>query len=506
MPSLGGLSKDIDPATVSGSSFTVACPAGTPVLADASYDAATRVATLIPAAALPAGTVCVATLSTAIRDTSGIPLAAAYVWSFVTAIPFDAVRPTVTLTVPAANATAVPINTAITATFSEDMNPATISATSFTVVNSTLGTAVVGSVAYSATSRTAIFTPTTPATLPNNTRFTATVTTAATDLAGNALEASHVWSFTTAALPDTTAPTVTLAVPAPNATTVPNNTAVTATFSEDMNATTISGATFTLVNTTLGSAVPGVVSYSATSRTAIFTPNTPATLAPNSQFTVTVTTGVADLAGNNLAANFVWTFTTVALPDTTRPTVTVTVPAAGATAVASNTAITATFSEAMNPADHLGDDFHPRQHRPWHRRSWHCQPLRHEPDGDLYAHHTSHAGRQHAVHRDGHDGCSRPGGQHPRRELCVDLHHRGAARHDTADGDVDGACARCHGSPQQHRGHGDLQRADEPRDDLGAELHGRQHQHWNGRRRDGQLFGSGADGDLWSGGCGAGKQ
>ncbi|MEO8524680.1 MAG: Ig-like domain-containing protein [Caldimonas sp.] len=350
-------SKDIDPASVTGTSFSLACPAGTPVLASVSYDAATRVATLIAAAALPATTVCVATLTTAIRDTTGFAMVADFAWSFVTASAADTTPPTVTLTVPAPGATAVANNTAITATFSEDMNATTITATSFTVVNSALGTPVAGSVAYSSAGRTAIFTPTTPATLASNTQFTGTITTAATDLAGNALAASYVWSFTTAALPDTTRPTVTLTVPAAGATAVPNNTAITATFSEDMNPTTITGATFTLVNSTLGAAVPGVVSYSATSRTAIFTPSTPATLAANSQFTATITTGASDLAGNGLAANFVWTFTTAALPDTTRPTVTVTVPAPGATAVANNTAITATFSEDMNPATISGSTF-----------------------------------------------------------------------------------------------------------------------------------------------------
>lgn len=350
-------SKDIDPASVTATSFTLACPAATPVAAAVSYDAATRVATLIPAAALPTASLCVATLTTAIRDSSGLPLAAAFTWSFVTASAADTTAPTVILTVPVPNGTAVPNNTAVTATFSEDMNAATISATTFTLVDSTLGTPVAGSVTYSATGRTAIFTPTLPSTLAANTLFTATVTTAATDLAGNGLAANFVWTFTTAVLPDTTRPTVSLAVPTPGATAAPNNTAITASFSEDMNPLTISGSSFTLVNTALGTAVPGNVSYSATSRTAIFTPSTPATLALNTAFTATVTTVAADLAGNGLATNFVWTFTTAALPDTTRPTVTVTLPAPGATAVANNTAITATFSEDMNPATISGSTF-----------------------------------------------------------------------------------------------------------------------------------------------------
>jgi hypothetical protein len=350
-------SKAMAGETITAASFLLACPAVTPVSASVSYNESTRVATLTPRAALPPGSLCVATVTTAVLDTMGFALASNFTWSFVTASAADLTRPTVVLTVPAAGASDVGNNTAITATFSEDMNPASISGSSFRLVNDTLGAAVPGTVTYSATGRTAVFTPTGPATLAANSQFTATVTTGATDLAGNALAANVAWTFTTAALPDSTRPTIVLTLPAAGATAVANNTAITATFSEDMNPASVSGSSFSLVNNTLGVAVPGTVTYSATSRTAIFTPTTPATLAASSQFTATVTTAAADLAGNALAANFVWTFTTAALPDTTRPSVLVTVPAANATAVASNTAITATFSEDMNPASISGRSF-----------------------------------------------------------------------------------------------------------------------------------------------------
>ena len=42
----------------------------------------------------------------------------------------------------------------------------------------------------------ATFTPSAP--LADNTTYTATLTTAITDVAGNALAADHVWTFTTA--------------------------------------------------------------------------------------------------------------------------------------------------------------------------------------------------------------------------------------------------------------------------------------------------------------------
>jgi hypothetical protein len=61
--------------------------------------------------------------------------------------------------------------------------------------------------------------------------------------------------------------------------------------------------------------------------------------------------GVADEAGNALAVDEVWSFTTVALGgDTTPPTVTGVGPTDGATDVAVNTVVTATFDEAMDVA------------------------------------------------------------------------------------------------------------------------------------------------------------
>ncbi len=308
------------PATLTTSSFTLACPAGTPVAASVSYDAATQVATLTPSAALTANTLCVATVTTAAQNTSGLPLSSNYSWSFTTTGSADATRPTVSVTTPANAEPAAPNNTRVSASFSEAMNPTTINGTSFTLTNSTLGTAVAGTVSYSVASRTATFTPTTPALLPNNTLFTATITTGATDLAGNALggnravlpaAGNHVWTFTTSAVSDSTAPTVTTINPADGATAVCLTRVVSATFSEPMNAATITPSTFTVTNG--GVAVAGSVSYDAASRVASFTTTSAAGFAPSTAFVVTIrsgSAGVMDLAGNALATNRVWSFTT----------------------------------------------------------------------------------------------------------------------------------------------------------------------------------------------------
>ena len=97
---------------------------------------------------------------------------------------------------PASDATGVAVNAAINATFSEAMDPSTITTANVTVTGPG-GTPVTGTVAYLAASNTATFTP--AGHLAVSTLYTATITTGATDLAGNALGSNHVWSFTTAA-------------------------------------------------------------------------------------------------------------------------------------------------------------------------------------------------------------------------------------------------------------------------------------------------------------------
>src|SRR4029077_4379741 len=112
-------------------------------------------------------------------------------------------------------ATGVAINEKIAVTFSEPMDPATITRATFALKRSALkqgsneegedeSEGVRGTVRYAGV--TATFTP--ARYLAPNTTYTARVRRQAKDVAGNALANDFVWSFTTGATLDTTAPTV----------------------------------------------------------------------------------------------------------------------------------------------------------------------------------------------------------------------------------------------------------------------------------------------------------
>src|SRR3990172_4666003 len=245
----------------------------------------------------------------------------------------DTTAPTVSSTNPANNAIAVAINPAITATFSESMDASTITAATFTLDNGASGT-----VTYDPANMIATLTPANS--LAYSTTYTATITTGVMDLAGNALAGSYTWTFTTGTAPDTTPPLVSSTSPANNAADVAVNTSISASFSETMDAGTITTATFTITGVT------GTVAYTGT--TATFTPT--GNLAYSTTYTATITTGVKDLAGNTMAGNYTWTFTTGVAPDTTPPLVSSTSPADDAADVAVNTSIIASFSETMDAA------------------------------------------------------------------------------------------------------------------------------------------------------------
>ena len=157
---------------------------------------------------------------------------------------------------------------------------------------------------YNSATNTATFRPSAP--LANNTNYTVTVTTGVTDLAGNHLAAQSVTTFTTAL--DTTAPTILSTSPANGATGIVVSSVVTVTFSEAMDLTTINGTNIKLSVTSPSSSVAGIVSYNTTSHVATFTPTS--ALTANTNYTATVTTGVKDAAGNPLAINGSFTFTT----------------------------------------------------------------------------------------------------------------------------------------------------------------------------------------------------
>ncbi|NRQ40589.1 Ig-like domain-containing protein, partial [Nonomuraea sp. NN258] len=237
--------------------------------------------------------------------------------------PIDQTPPTITETRP--DGSSVPVDTAITVTFSEPVWGANIA------LKDSAGTAVQGTTALDAAKKVLTFTP--AQALRHATTYSVEVN-GATDVDGQEV-APLLWQFTTEV--DVTPPTVTSTEPSADAVNVPLQTAVKVTFSEPVTDTVIG------VKDGSGADVPGSVSADR-GKVWAFTPDAP--LKWNGTYAVQVS-GAKDTSGNTMAS-YSWSFATVT--DTAAPTVAQVSPVAGATGASVKTKVVVTFSEAVSDA------------------------------------------------------------------------------------------------------------------------------------------------------------
>src|SRR3984957_16287451 len=160
------LNEPVAPMTGTAS-MTVTCAApcvnatGTVTL-DATHTVATF--TLTPGTALATATLYTGKITGATALSSGTAMARPYTWQFPTVgTPPALTRPQVPVTAPATTVpgptAGAPSNTAISATFTKNMAPATITGASFTVTCTAPCVSPTGTVNYSVGARTVVFRP-----------------------------------------------------------------------------------------------------------------------------------------------------------------------------------------------------------------------------------------------------------------------------------------------------------------------------------------------------------
>jgi hypothetical protein len=227
--------------------------------------------------------------------------------------------PFITAATPASGAIQVSPSTPVTVTFSEALDPTTVT-TSTVVLKDANGNAVPAAVSYNASTFTATLTPN--AALAGDAVYTVSVLGGSSgpvikDQYGNAMLATTSWSFQT----DGPAPVVNATTPAAGATGVSTAANVTVTFSHPMDPTTLTASTIFLKDSG-GNLVPAVLTYDPTSFTATLTPN--GFLATGATYTATVLggsgTAVKDINGRPLASTLTFSFTASPQP-TLSPTI-----------------------------------------------------------------------------------------------------------------------------------------------------------------------------------------
>src|SRR5271166_1095067 len=318
----------VQASSITSSGFVLKSSSGSTVTAVVSYNSTTDTATLTPSALLANSTAYTATINN-VLSSSGVAMTGPFNWSFTTGP-----APVVTSETPISGATGVATSTALTATFNEAVQASTITSSNL-VLKSSSGATVPATISYNSSTNTATLTPS--ALLANSTTYKATVS-GVEDTAGDPMAAPYSWSFTTAA---GLTPGVTSQTPASGATGVATNSSVTATFNEAVQASTITTTNFAFKGPS-GSTVTATVSYNSTTYTATLTPS--ALLANSTTYTATIN-NVLSSSGATMTGPFSWSFTTGPAPAITSET-----PISGATGVATSTALTATFNEAVQAA------------------------------------------------------------------------------------------------------------------------------------------------------------
>jgi hypothetical protein len=177
----------MNPSTVTAATFLLT-QGSVPVPGAVSYAGIS--AAFDPASDFAPNTAYTAKVTTGVKGVSGLAMANTFSWTFSTGQITDTTRPIVSSTYPGAGGNAA-VNSEVSATFSEPMDPSTLTASTFLLMQG--ATPISGYVSYAGL--TATFVPSSGFT-PDST-YTATITAGARDLAGNALQSELVWSFST---------------------------------------------------------------------------------------------------------------------------------------------------------------------------------------------------------------------------------------------------------------------------------------------------------------------
>src|SRR6266850_977809 len=305
------------------------------------------VLTFAPAAALSASTSYTLTVA-GLTDLAGNAIAT-LTSTFTTgaATAPDKTAPAVTAITPGNGTTGVPVNTSIVVTFSEPVNPLTV--TTQTISLQAKGAVLAGT--YAVNGAIVTFTPLTP--LPATTQVNVSVNGSVQDLAGNG-SSGRSSSFTTAATADTTAPAIVSITPNDGATGMGPNGQVVIVFSESMNPSTLTASGYTpsgffynnfglLAN---GNRLSFNLSVSSDNRVVTLSG---VNLPQSSVVTAVVTHDVQDLSGNPLA-DFQSQFATAPNFDTTHASVVSQRPGNGSTGVPVTGNIVLYVNEPLNVA------------------------------------------------------------------------------------------------------------------------------------------------------------
>lgn len=325
--------------------LTRSSSSGTRVAADVTYSSSTRTATIIPDSDLSYSTVYYLNIDNDIKDIDGNAIAAVN-WKFTTGSSDTA---QISSRSPAANATNVALDTAISFKFSRAMYSSSINESNIYLRRSGSTSNISLDLDYDSGTRIVTLTP------DKDLSFDSTYIVYVSD---NVKDTNRdpitpvTWSFSTAQESDLR---ITDRNPDSGDTGISLSSKITIKFSNTLKSSSVTASTCYLRVTSSGTSVPAAVTYSSSSRTVTITPSDP--LKSNTQYTVYVTSGVKDSDGMAFSGTS-WKFRT----KTETISVTDFRPLANAAGVSIRPTITCTFSGAMDSATLRNANFYLRKY------------------------------------------------------------------------------------------------------------------------------------------------
>ncbi|MGH9605831.1 MAG: Ig-like domain-containing protein [Terracidiphilus sp.] len=296
---------------------------------------------MVPTSPLPANDIIYVEVTTGLQSTTSVPATATsrYVYTGTTS---DTTLPTVVSAVPYNGATNVGVNAAPGVVFNKPIDTVSLNSNTFQVLNG--ATPLAGSYTFSSNDTRVDFVPN--AALPASTNLTMNIN-GVLDRVGNPVTYSS--SFTTAAGPDFTAPTVVWSSVSSDES-VPTNTMFTIQMSESMDVTTFTNGqpgacgNFYIQDQVTDSCIATTLTWNSSQNTFYLTPTAP--LAAGREYRIDANGGT-DLAGNTMNGLNIYFYAELSSASTA-PTVVAFNPINGET-VATNTLIKAQFSAPIDP-------------------------------------------------------------------------------------------------------------------------------------------------------------
>lgn len=356
--------ESLDPASVSSSSFTLTDAVGTPVSGTVAYNDSSFTATFTPTTTLNAAQTYTARIvagTSGVRDIAGNPLSADYTWTFTTSATqtYSAWGPSAT---PGSTTANDPNSVELGVKFTVDSsgmitglkfykdvaNTGIHTGNLWTLSGQLLASATFANETASGWQQVSFSAPVSvsPGTVyvasyfaPNGNYsldsgyFASSGVDAgpvnllqdgvsggngvyaygsSSSFPSSSWNASNYWVdiIFAAGAPDTTPPTVLNVDPVDGSSSAPTTTVVSAVFDDDIDVATVTSTNFELRDSA-GTLVPAAIGYSAGSRTATLAPSS--SLAASQTYTATLrggTSGIKDVSGNALVADYYWSFAT----------------------------------------------------------------------------------------------------------------------------------------------------------------------------------------------------